>query len=151
MFVLCNLQVSWYHDVCLEPVSYTHLDVYKRQLLLRLSNLLNRNVLYWATARWWQVRFGIVRLKRMRQPELASSFFVYIVCKQCSGVIGKCRAVSYTHLDVYKRQGCEKAKQKSTKWIQNTRMYVTCGGGGDEVFDYKGKITGYKAGEPGVK
>ena len=26
------------------------------------------------------MRFGIARLKRMRQPELASAFFVYIVC-----------------------------------------------------------------------
>ena len=68
IFFLPNTNIKKLLKISFVTVSYTHLDVYKRQ----------------------QVRFGIVRLKRMRQPELASAFFVYIVCKQCSGVIGKC-------------------------------------------------------------
>ena len=58
-------------------VSYTHLDVYKRQVLLRLCA---------ATAGWER------SVKRLSIERI-------LLCKY------RITPVSYTHLDVYKRQG----------------------------------------------
>ena len=55
-------------------VSYTHLDVYKRQVFMELS-----------------VMMGIL-------------VGILVVCLIALGVIVTIYAVSYTHLDVYKRQ-----------------------------------------------
>ena len=59
-----------------KPVSYTHLDVYKRQGLLPV------------TVKFFQHRRHLGRVEQHRRAELA----------------GTPVPVSYTHLDVYKRQ-----------------------------------------------
>ena len=62
------------------PVSYTHLDVYKRQLIASVTPV-------WA----------------LLQPRdyLNSYLLIFMIVGAVIGVF----AVSYTHLDVYKRQG----------------------------------------------
>ena len=64
------------------PVSYTHLDVYKRQYIIYAKN--------WIVPRW-----GNLPLEQVKTVEVERWL----------------RAVSYTHLDVYKRQSlkCGKA------------------------------------------
>ena len=59
------------------PVSYTHLDVYKRQLVLLLM-----------AGSWWCVQGSMT-------PGQLMEFLL---------LVGFLYAVSYTHLDVYKRQ-----------------------------------------------
>ena len=76
---------------CLAPVSYTHLDVYKRQTLVDISFCDNKYSEH-------DVTETIANLKEL-QSRLNDS-------EQSKN------AVSYTHLDVYKRQysGCFKNK-----------------------------------------
>ena len=64
------------HRISQEAVSYTHLDVYKRQLMIRSSNDIIRDLLR------YHVDFA----------------------RDGLGNLAFTRAVSYTHLDVYKRQ-----------------------------------------------
>ena len=76
--------------VCLMPVSYTHLDVYKRQL--SSPTAISRSL---ATR--------LTLLVVMRSPLLRFAIELK------SGALGSApplalRSVSYTHLDVYKRQ-----------------------------------------------
>ena len=72
-----------------KAVSYTHLDVYKRQVLLPLLHLLPRGVLR---------RFLVTELRDQRF-RLVYMFVQLGVRLQLVHV-----PVSYTHLDVYKRQ-----------------------------------------------
>ena len=65
------------------PVSYTHLDVYKRQVFENQNNLMSET-------------FRNVRTNL--QFMLGNGKKVILVTSTVSG------AVSYTHLDVYKRQ-----------------------------------------------
>ena len=66
-------------------VSYTHLDVYKRQAMSKLKKLLPKRDL---RARWlWVLALALTAVK------LGLCSFQLIVA-----------SVSYTHLDVYKRQ-----------------------------------------------
>ena len=77
-----------------EPVSYTHLDVYKRQndpkLIRNLLEIKSQN-------KEKLVNF----IKEYEGIELDSSFVFDVQIKRL-------HAVSYTHLDVYKRQGSRK-------------------------------------------
>ena len=73
-----------------EPVSYTHLDVYKRQLHVQLHRHAN------------SIR-DLVEHHVMRHPKVAAieseiRFQLFVPVWQ------RREAVSYTHLDVYKRQ-----------------------------------------------
>ena len=87
MVAKINRGVSLYGAIVYNPVSYTHLDVYKRQCMFRAvcSNFLRISAessmkRYWFNT-WLQVsRMPIGAAKDSRQ------------------------SVSYTHLDVYKRQ-----------------------------------------------
>ena len=65
-------------------VSYTHLDVYKRQVLARLAQVFSEDA---------NMRMG--RIIDSVEPVLAGFLTVSV------GIT----PVSYTHLDVYKRQG----------------------------------------------
>ena len=74
----------------LEAVSYTHLDVYKRQVLEvfhNLSSKINLEISYLSTI------FKIIGIAYLAE-------FGAQVCRDAG-------AVSYTHLDVYKRQELE--------------------------------------------
>ena len=86
--------------ITLLPVSYTHLDVYKRQGVARLIKsaykLLNLETYF--TAGVQEVRAWTYE-KGWKAP-------------QCAGVI----PVSYTHLDVYKRQHVHRRKY-SGDWL----------------------------------
>ena len=73
----------------MEPVSYTHLDVYKRQVVTRLS-----------------LRQGISFRPRSRKLE-TQTVHLSVCLMRCPRT-----AVSYTHLDVYKRQRVYRTKEK---------------------------------------
>ena len=67
------------------PVSYTHLDVYKRQVL--------------------QIYFDTDPAKRAKMTDIILNELNQFVDQGPSAEnLNKVKAVSYTHLDVYKRQ-----------------------------------------------
>ena len=80
------------HFIWTRPVSYTHLDVYKRQIE---GNLMGSYLKRLHTA-------SFLRLVHYTQDFVFGDHQVFITCQ----------AVSYTHLDVYKRQqsGCPAAR-----------------------------------------
>ena len=65
------------------PVSYTHLDVYKRQMLYRMFELQESDIIIQSQG-----------LYRLEAPEFSDE----------ASISPWAEAVSYTHLDVYKRQ-----------------------------------------------
>ena len=69
-----------------EAVSYTHLDVYKRQSLMNYSK-----------------KYGVSRASRKYNK---SRSYIYFWLKRWDGSVESLavKSVSYTHLDVYKRQ-----------------------------------------------
>ena len=71
------------------PVSYTHLDVYKRQHLTDIDYDVARQ-----------------REKEVRHDVMAHVYTFGKAAPKAAGIIhlGATSAVSYTHLDVYKRQ-----------------------------------------------
>ena len=71
----------------MEPVSYTHLDVYKRQVYALMDNDFFNQA----------VKGGGVQFRDV--GVFLNGFY------PLAGVIRKPDSVSYTHLDVYKRQG----------------------------------------------
>ena len=71
-----------------EPVSYTHLDVYKRQVL----EVCGREVR--------SVVLGAIDLHRMNDPYEKLRY----IFERVGALVDEYRPVSYTHLDVYKRQ-----------------------------------------------
>ena len=73
---------------CHVPVSYTHLDVYKRQNQDRQSSLLLSKHIF----QWWQLRQGVI----FTPISFISTFAVVAVGVVASNLI----SVSYTHLDV---------------------------------------------------
>ena len=74
------------------PVSYTHLDVYKRQVVLRKRRLLMLLLIdTWSAACFWVSWW------------MSSLLLKPLSVSVCSIQL-RARAVSYTHLDVYKRQ-----------------------------------------------
>ena len=79
-------KLRWYE---MDPVSYTHLDVYKRQLLERLGYMTED-------------------VKERRLDGISKKISNY---KKLAEELG---AVSYTHLDVYKRQGQMNAADLNT-------------------------------------
>ena len=91
---ICGNYKKRTHD-CTAPVSYTHLDVYKRQVLRNASVhcWLLRNIIDKISIREeddMKNRLEELRKQRgIKQEDLANAL----------------EAVSYTHLDVYKRQG----------------------------------------------
>ena len=66
------------------PVSYTHLDVYKRQ---------DKDIVA-----------KVVGNSEMLPPDVAPGSLVTTTYSQVEDEIGDLATVSYTHLDVYKRQ-----------------------------------------------
>ena len=78
-----SLATTW-GIICYFPVSYTHLDVYKRQLLNSWLNQFTET-----TSLWYA-------LSRSYSINLPSSF--------STAHPSALESVSYTHLDVYKRQ-----------------------------------------------
>ena len=76
---------------CTGSVSYTHLDVYKRQIIIRAFPKLFKMVV--GVFEFADVRYGI-----------SNKFQLYKLCFGKWLIIG-IKSVSYTHLDVYKRQG----------------------------------------------
>ena len=81
------------------PVSYTHLDVYKRQLYANL------------------VRQSRAALEKEGAGELMT--------KTISDVDDCVEAVSYTHLDVYKRQSF-RCTRKATSNCSNKAAWLRC-------------------------
>ena len=75
------MSASRQHQVAPTPVSYTHLDVYKRQGLWRINKESGKLEPFVAEV----IKFGVRSLLTDAQETLYT--------------------VSYTHLDVYKRQG----------------------------------------------
>ena len=76
------------------PVSYTHLDVYKRQAQLVAENI----------AQQLENRISFRRAMKSCMSRTMKS-----------GALGvKTSAVSYTHLDVYKRQGADRCNYIAT-------------------------------------
>ena len=89
------------------PVSYTHLDVYKRQLILRPKVLLLDEPL---GALDKQLREQMqIELKQI-QREVGITF-IFVTYDQEEALT--LSAVSYTHLDVYKRQVSSTRKRQS--------------------------------------
>ena len=84
------------------PVSYTHLDVYKRQVLDEPTSFLDiRHKLELLTILKNLVREKQVAvLMSLHELDLAEKLSDYIVCVKGDAI----EPVSYTHLDVYKRQ-----------------------------------------------
>ena len=87
------------------PVSYTHLDVYKRQYLplsiernIALGNLRSKPL--WSIAH--RDRTGVTNL--MKAMNVAARSADQPVGALSGGNQQKVMTVSYTHLDVYKRQ-----------------------------------------------
>ena len=81
-------------SACSAPVSYTHLDVYKRQRLNRKLCVFHRD---------YEIQYSMTIDYVDRVLEANKDILeVYRVC-----------AVSYTHLDVYKRQGTYTALLKA--------------------------------------
>ena len=76
----------------IDPVSYTHLDVYKRQVT---GNTKMVAILYAYPACSYVLRFSDSHFHGMRR---------HYKSKPCISIYHGRRAVSYTHLDVYKRQ-----------------------------------------------
>ena len=70
--------------IFLIPVSYTHLDVYKRQVFLLLILAADIRIVYGARVSWKDYNIGQKGTERFAALEEIP--------------------VSYTHLDVYKRQ-----------------------------------------------
>ena len=71
-------------------VSYTHLDVYKRQQLTHKGYLHLDNIYHSPyVIEWWAEKHGLESIAQLYRE----------------GKVGEDPAVSYTHLDVYKRQG----------------------------------------------
>ena len=108
------------------PVSYTHLDVYKRQLLFPLAAaLLAAGVLVFVTAAGvalWRVptTSPTIRGVKLALPGLVGVVFLgvwlalalswgwavpLVEMVNLHAAWGFAASVSYTHLDVYKRQG----------------------------------------------
>ena len=75
-----------YHRILINPVSYTHLDVYKRQVVSQ------DRFKQWETE--WTGLFTLFVIKTLKIDDSSESYMI----KWCF------IAVSYTHLDVYKRQ-----------------------------------------------
>ena len=84
----------WRHD----PVSYTHLDVYKRQVLLAIKQMGGESTEAWPTVLDDLVKRGL------RRPELLIVDGGAGLESAIAAVWDSVPAVSYTHLDVYKRQ-----------------------------------------------
>ena len=85
---------GWHHeDRCVPmPVSYTHLDVYKRQRKHRIAGAMDRLV--------FPDPFGAT-MATLRPPSLTFPRSNALM------------AVSYTHLDVYKRQAFTRASRSA--------------------------------------
>ena len=98
------------------PVSYTHLDVYKRQPMMFYTTAINGVFAFLIAGGILFTRSGVTN-------ELLLNLIFYIVITPVIGTtltkimfmsedamivsdaMGRIDAVSYTHLDVYKRQG----------------------------------------------
>ena len=87
--------------IAIIPVSYTHLDVYKRQASEVPKG---EKVVNWAESTWKRKEFRLETLpekwdifcrKARENGEQYAGFFQ---------TVHRVKAVSYTHLDVYKRQ-----------------------------------------------
>ena len=85
------------------PVSYTHLDVYKRQRM----RCPHATILGTAKLKCWELLFK------------GSKTGSYLTIKKSEGGTVP---VSYTHLDVYKRQG----KWNRTGWVSGFSIHADC-------------------------
>ena len=90
----------------LNPVSYTHLDVYKRQAEYKDENVIPFVDLkdlppmdYIFQDETTSVRKGINQIMKKQKLEIIPKM-----------VVTSSTPVSYTHLDVYKRQNCMSGK-----------------------------------------
>ena len=81
-------------------VSYTHLDVYKRQPVILGKRLMHWNHQYILLISQSHLccpgRTSCIRIKK--EP------FVWLLCASIRSYLSRMISVSYTHLDVYKRQ-----------------------------------------------
>ena len=102
------------HDVVAKPVSYTHLDVYKRQVVSRaFGDKLDEQDFIGDSYILEVSSPGLGRpLKKEKDYERSMGKELEIRTyraidrqKEFYGVLHAYDAVSYTHLDVYKRQG----------------------------------------------
>ena len=91
------------------PVSYTHLDVYKRQVLVDTMGMSQRDRMVEEQV----AMFESSNVKRLlllsatgRGDTLDDVVRAYNGSDLAGCILSKVDAVSYTHLDVYKRQGC---------------------------------------------
>ena len=100
-------------EMCCHPVSYTHLDVYKRQ----------------TTACW---KYAVVCCKYLWNIISSSTYVTTVANFEDKRIIESARKglyyfyynlmpVSYTHLDVYKRQQQQQSKNKTTFQNFSTR------------------------------
>ena len=100
---------------CWEAVSYTHLDVYKRQIQTRI-----RTVLLMAV----QNKADYILLNSSNKSENALGLCtLYGDTAGAFSPTGDLYTVSYTHLDVYKRQ----RRCPLRSWTRRRRC-VTCAG-----------------------
>ena len=104
-------------------VSYTHLDVYKRQLFELSETALNFILFIGATTAFWTGLIGMVQndIKRV---------VAYSTLSQLGYMTVALGAVSYTHLDVYKRQrwaASPPASSGSAPRSHATAMTRSCG------------------------
>ena len=96
----------------LEPVSYTHLDVYKRQVT-RLAEadasatgtLIEINHDPARAVKKADIIYTDVWASMGQEEEHAERVKIFAPYQVNSALLGNAKAVSYTHLDVYKRQG----------------------------------------------
>ena len=94
------------------PVSYTHLDVYKRQVLALLSSSMantwpRRNIVSpgcACTTSACAVALAAPSFSAWSGPSVAQAASAAAQTKPTNSVIRVFKAVSYTHIDVYKRQ-----------------------------------------------
>ena len=82
------------------PVSYTHLDVYKRQAITERKKTGKHPALITLLALAFQVHFALCSHDGFYIVGLTQSFHPHIIIHAQQDVF----PVSYTHLDVYKRQ-----------------------------------------------
>ena len=107
--LVCNLLFSFlvFQGAVMEPVSYTHLDVYKRQIHFYgiICKCKVCDVFSQIT--------GVIQI---------NDIGVLFTVRLCIG-FGNFASVSYTHLDVYKRQVDYRVKQEFESQMKEREVY----------------------------
>ena len=88
-----------------DPVSYTHLDVYKRQICDRCGAYGRYQVMM--TYMYFSFFFiPLFKWNKKFYVKMSCCEAVYELDPEKGKALARGQPVSYTHLDVYKRHGC---------------------------------------------